>query len=29
MEMIQKKTDEKTAEVDKVVQAKEKEIMTV
>lgn len=29
MDMIQKKTDEKTAEVDKVVQAKEKEIMTV
>jgi len=29
MDMIQKKTDEKTAEVDKVVQSKEKEIMTV
>ncbi len=29
MEMVQKKTDEKTAEVDKVVAGKEKEIMTV
>jgi ribosome recycling factor len=29
MEQIQKKTDEKTAEVDKIVAAKEKEIMTV
>lgn len=29
MDQVQKKTDEKTAEVDKVVAAKEKEIMTV
>lgn len=29
MDLIQKKTDEKTAEVDKVIAAKEKEIMTV
>jgi len=29
MELIQKKTDEKVAEVDKVIAAKEKEVMTV
>ena len=29
MDLIQKKTDEKTAEVDKIIAAKEKEIMTV
>ena len=29
MELIQKKTDEKTAEVDKVIAGKEKEIMTI
>lgn len=29
MEKIQKKTDEKVAEIDKVIEAKEKEIMTV
>ena len=29
MELIQKKTDEKTAEVDKIVAAKEKEILTI
>jgi ribosome recycling factor len=29
MEIVQKKTDDKVAEVDKVVAAKEKEIMTV
>jgi ribosome recycling factor len=29
MDLIQKKTDEKVAEVDKVIAAKEKEILTV
>ena len=29
MDMVQKKTDEKTAEVDKAIQAKEKEVMTI
>jgi len=29
LELIQKKTDEKVAEVDKLVTAKEKEIMTI
>ena len=29
MDLVQKKTDEKTAEVDKVIAGKEKEIMTV
>ncbi len=29
MELIQKKTDEKTAEVDKIIAGKEKEIMTI
>jgi ribosome recycling factor len=29
MDLVQKKTDEKVAEVDKVVASKEKEIMTV
>jgi ribosome recycling factor len=29
MELVQKKTDEKVAEVDKVIAGKEKEIMTI